>query len=218
MVDYDVIVDETEIEISKIRKELKTLESKLSRNIKKRDNALLELNKENLCDMEWLIKNPTMPGSEDAMRNMITSLYESEYRGVYPSGYIHDEKYKAIQKNFEFQCVSYSNKDKTGLMKDNIRHFVENFLVFLEPHQEIESRWSDKYKKVNVVGFQFLSRESGLDYLGYDKVKDEWYHYSLRYRRSNIEHKFDNFEQALDFIFDFAKIANEDENDAQFDY
>jgi len=216
MKDYDVIVDDCELKISEIHKEIKSLQAKLSHIIKKRDNALLELNKDNLGDMEWLIKNPTIPGSEEAMQNMITSFYESEYRGVYPCGYIHDAKYKAIQKTFKFQCVSYSNEDNTEIMKSNIRHFVENFLEFLEPYQKFKSRWSDKYEKVNVVGFQFLSRESGLDYLGYDKVKDEWYHYSLRHGKTDIEYKFDNFEQALDFIFDFVKIAGEE--DAEFGY
>ncbi len=208
--DYAEIAAECENKIEDLHKKIKSLNTQLTKQANKRDAALLELNKSNFSNMEWLIKNPTLPGSEKALSEIIKILYGGEWNGVHPSGYLHDGKYNPIQKNFEFNCRVYSKDKDVEVYKKNIQHFVENYVSFLEPLETIESRWSDKFPKVDVVGFQFMSRSSGLDYLGYDPKGGYWYHYTLKYSKTDVERKFENFEEALDFIFDFVK-TNEDD-------
>jgi hypothetical protein len=188
----------------------KTLDKKIATYAKKRDQLLLELNKENLKDPAWLFKNPTMPGADEATENLVKELYGGTFNGPHPSGYIHDEKYKPVQKNFDFWLKVYSKEDKRDLLKKNCDHFVENFLTLLEPVMEIESRWNKKFEPMKVVPFQFRSEESGLDYLGYEPVEGTWYHFTLRYGNTDIERKFKNWDEAYEFAF---RLTNTDEDD-----
>ena len=209
--DYAEIAAECESKIDELRKKIKSLNTQLTKQANKRDAALLELNKNNFSSMEWLIKNPTLPGSHEALSEMMKNLYGGEWNGVHPSGYTHDGKYNPIQKNFEFNCRVYSKDKDAEVYKNNIRHFVENYVQFFEPLETIESRWSNKFPKVNVVGFQFMSRSSGLDYLGYDPEHGDWYHYTVRYSKPDIERKFENFDAALAFAFDYVEAYGDDD-------
>ena len=209
--DYAEIAAECESKIDELRKKIKSLNTQLTKQANKRDAALLELNKNNFSSMEWLIKNPTLPGSHEALSEMMKNLYGGEWNGVHPSGYTHDGKYNPIQKNFEFNCRVYSKDKDAEVYKNNIRHFVENYVQFFEPLETIESRWSNKFLKVNVVGFQFMSRSSGLDYLGYDPEHGDWYHYTVRYSKPDIERTFENFDAALAFAFDYVEAYGDDD-------
>lgn len=204
-------ISNAEIAIADIRKKIKSLESQLTRNINKRDNALIELNKDNLKSLEWLIKNPTAPGYYDAMSAIMKELYGNEWNGPRSAGYTHDGKYNPLQANFEFHLKLYDYDEvKKAERIANCKHFVENYINCFEPLTEIESRYDNKFPLVNVVGFQFNSRSSGLDSLGYDPIEGAWYWFTTTYSRTDIRKKFENFDEAIEFAFNHSQDDNDE--------
>ncbi len=166
-----------------------------------RDSILYDMYKHNMDDMEWLIKNPCMPGSHEAMENKIKKLYGGLYNGVHPYGYVADDNCVAIQKNFEFctDVYNYENKDEIKAQrKSNIKHFVSNYIKYLVPYVKIRPYDVE----IDVIGFQFQATDCGLMSLGYDPNGDVWYFYETAYGNIRVKKQFNNFEEALDFIFE----------------
>lgn len=195
-------IKKTEEEIKELRLEDEKLRKKIQRKVKALEKLKIEFNKDNFKSMEWLIQNPTEPGQYEALREMFNNLYGGEYNGIHPSGYIHDGEYKQIQQNFNIIYGEYDYHDHVQDRK-NIEHFMENYLGFLKPVMEVESLWDDKYPAVNVVPFQFSSKSSGLDYIGYEPEGKKWYHFTMVYSRVDVKRDFDSLEEALDFVRDF---------------
>lgn len=179
---------------------------------KRYEKIFQELNAANLDDMGWLIQNPTQPGSESAINRKITDLYG--FSGPQVSGYMHDGDYNAIQVNFKLQLKNYSN-GKVGKERylDNCTHFIDNYIQFLKPLDNIYSRWDEKIPPVDVIALQFDSEESGLSYLGYDPVENEWYYFTRTYGRDDATKKFANADEALSFAYDLANIEEETDDD-----
>ena len=204
-------LDLTVNEIEDIRKKIKVLQKQLEAKCKRRDMLLLELNKDNLKDPAWLFKNPTMPGVHEAIEELIDKHYGGKYNGPNPSGYIHDDKYKPLQQNFDFWLKSYDKPVKDE-RKKNCDHFIENFLPLLDAVSEVEGRWSNEFPTMKVVPFQFRSESSGLDYLGYNPEDKSWYHYTMRYGSADVDRKFKSWDEAFDFAYELAN-HEEDDND-----
>lgn len=202
-----------EAEIESLRQLVKKSNDRIQILVKDQSKILIKMNRHHFGDMEWLIKNPTMPGSHEALNKKIIEMYGGEYNGVHPSGYVQNENYEPIQKSFEFHVEIYSNenrKEKEQIYKDNIRHFVANCLKYFQPFMTVGSRWNDTYPEVDVVAFRFASEDTGLEYLGYDPDEKVWYHFSMVYGTTDVKKKFNNFEEALDFIFTFSYNSDND--------
>lgn len=197
-------VAKSELELEALRSEYKKLGDKLSRKIKSHDKLLLELNKDNLKDIAWLVKNPEKPGSYEAIKSFIIDFYGSEYNGPFPQGYHHDGDYVPIQKAFDFSLNTYG-KDKKEEYRKNCKHFIETFLPHLDPVLDVESRYNDKFPEMKVVPFKFRSESSGLDYLGYDPESGKWYHFTMCYSMVDVKREFKDFDEAFDFAY---KLSN----------
>lgn len=153
----------------------------------------------NLDDMEWLIKHPEQPGQCKALEEKIKELYGGLYNGILFGGYVHDGNYIPIQQAFDLRLRDYDGETS---YRENIEHFMENFLQYMKPFETISSRYDDSFPEVSVVGFQYESTESGLSYIGYEPIENVWYHYTMVYSTSNPDKKFKTLEQALDYIYD----------------
>lgn len=206
-------IDEANKIIDSLRQEYNDINIKMRDAINMRDMLLYELNKNRFDDIEWLIKNPNMPGVSDAVDAIFKKQYGGIYNGVLKAGYISNpEDDSPIQMNFDFTTTTYdSENEKEKLFKDNIRHFVDNYLQFLKPYMIIKSRWDKKFQPVEVVGFMFHSDECGLQCVGYDPVEKVWYHYEQVYGNPNTKQKFVNFEEALDFMFTYEHNNTNDD-------
>lgn len=156
----------------------------------------------NLDDMEWLIKHPDQPGQYNALEEKIKELYGGLYKGIQYGGYVHDGDYIPIQQAF---ILRLRDCDGGTSYRENIEHFMENFLQYLKPFDIISSRYDDSFPEVSVVGFQYESTESGLSYIGYEPIEDVWYHYTLAYCTPNPNRKFKTLEQILDYIYDIVR-------------
>lgn len=153
----------------------------------------------NLDDMEWLIKHPEQPGQYNALKEKIEELYGGLYKGIRIGGYVHDGNYIPIQQAFDLcLCDNFGEPS----YRENIEHFMENFLQYMKPFETISSRYDDSFPEVSVVGFQYESTESGLSYIGYEPIENAWYHYTMVYSTSNPDKKFKTLEQVLDYIYD----------------
>jgi hypothetical protein len=199
-------LDLEEAKIAEFQKKLKSLNRQLTAAYNRRDKILVDMNEGNFGSMEWLIKNPTMPGSSEALDNKFKELYGGNYSGVYPDGYTHDN-YKPIQKNFSF-VLGYSDKEKRIA---NCKHFVDNYMQFMVPFDETQSRWTKEFPTKKVIGFQFKATEDGLHNLGYDPEEGVWYYYTTTYGKNDTEKVFANFDDAIEFAYELAN--EEEEND-----
>ena len=205
---------DVEYSIEEKLEEIKNLQNFVVALRAKRDSIKLELNKENMDNLSWLLKNPCEPEVNNKIMSLIREYYGCEYTGgIYPSGYITDnsnsEKMIPIQKNFDFMLES-QNLDR---VKKNISHFVETFLPHLDGVYEVSSRFSKEFPPVKVVPFQFKSGNSHLDFLGYEPIEKVWYHFTLTYGFYDVKAKFASFEEAFNFAYWLANLELEKEDD-----
>lgn len=200
-------IEKLESEISKTRLLIDKHTKKLTAMIKKKDKLVIEENRDNYTNMEWLIKNPSLPGSHKAMDAFFETRYSGVWEGVHPDGYYHLADGVSMQKNFSLICNIYYHESSNteSKRKDNIVDFMENFLKFLEPTTEISSRYSDEFPTVKVVTFSFNSSQRGINLLGYEPLKKEWYYYTLTYGTTDIKKCFGHLKEALDFAFDYCR-------------
>jgi hypothetical protein len=206
-------LDKVNVELDALRSEYKKVGDRITRKVKQQEKLLLELNKNNLDDPEWLILNPTLPGAHEGMLRLFKKHYGGEYNGPHPSGYIHDGNYKPVQKNFNFWLNTYGKHDRRNELKQNCDHFLQNFLQYLKPVIEIGSRWDNRFPQVKVVPFQFCSEDSGLDCLGYEPTEGVWYHYTLVYGRADTQRRFDNWDAAFEFAYAMSNQSSREEDD-----
>jgi len=199
-------LDLEEAKIAEFQKKIKSLERLLTAAYNRRDKILVDMNEGNFGSMEWLIKNPTIPGSSEALNVKFKEFYGDNYSGVYPDGYTHDN-YKPIQKNFSF-ILGYSDKEKRIA---NCKHFVDNYMKFMEPFDDISSRYNPSILTTKVIGFQFKSTEYGLYSIGYDPITKIWYYYTTIYGKYDAVKVFVNFDEAIEFAYELAN--KEEEND-----
>jgi hypothetical protein len=200
-------------ELDELRAEYKKLGDKIRRKAEQQEKLLLEINADNLKDPAWLLRNPTMPGAHEDTVKLIESLYGGKYNGPHPSGYIHDDEYKPIQKNFNFWLKDYSKEGNREMFRKNCEHFIQNFMPLLDAVHEISSLWNDKFPKVKVVPFQFHSEETGLDYLGYCPADTRWYYYTVVHGRMNTERVFNSWHAAFDFAYAIANQTHSHDDD-----
>jgi hypothetical protein len=193
-----------EAELESLRKKYKKMGSVITNKVKKHDKLLTELNKDNLDNPEWLIRNPAMPGAYDGLKRMINRLYGGEFNGPHYEGYIYDDNYVPIQVNFSFWLKDYDKEISQDLLKKNCDHFVENILPFLSAVTSISSRYSEKFTKMKVVPIRFNSEDTGLDYLGYEPIEGSWYHFSQRWGKTNTETKFKDWDEAFNFAYNYT--------------
>lgn len=184
-----------QVKIDILQKNIKDLQKKVRKECEALDQLLLELNEEKLKGPAWLFKNPTMPGAEVAIDDLVKSLYGGSYNGPTKCGYIHDENHNPVQVNFSFSLEDYG-PEKEVLYK-NCAHFAENLLQFLDPVVDLEVN----NEIVKVVPFQFSSETWGLDYLGYCTETGVWYHYTLTYGRVKFKEIFKDFKSAFEKAF-----------------
>ena len=195
------LLETAELELTEARDEyIETKKVWEDKNQTVRD-LRLEYNQKsgNLENMEWLINNPEQPGQYKALEKKITELYGGIYSGIHPCGYTHNGDYIPIQQSFDLRLRNY---DGDVSFRENIEHFMENFLIYLNPFEEISSRRDDSIPEVSVVGFQYQSVESGLSYIGYDPTEDCWFHYKMTFGMVDADKKFKTLTQALDYIYD----------------
>lgn len=206
-------------QLARIEAELKVLldnQKRLNENIsqlcERRDQLKIELNRDNLESIEWLIKNPAEPGAYEAFKKKFTELYGGEYEGIHSMGYHHDDDYQPIQKNFEFTLRVYGKFSDVEPSRDrfykNIKHFLDNYLQFLSPVQQIEAIGTNNV--ISVVPFNFRSLESHLDFAGYEPTNKEWYWYTMRYGRTDTVKKFNSFDEAFNVMFTLVNYSDEE--------
>lgn len=199
--------DRLTTEISDLRVRLEAIQENIQSKVKRSKQLFFEINRKNYDDFGWLIRNPLAPKSNETLREFIKNLY-GEYKGPHPSGYHLDKDRRPVQAGFDFCLTDYSGKNSDLIIK-NCKHFVEKYIDLFEPVQVVEFHSTD----LKVVPFNFRSRESGLDYLGYVPESKEWIHFSLVYGRARKEQSFKSFDEALVFAF---KLANKEESEDYF--
>ena len=201
-----------ELLLEELYKKQKTLRTQITKAQNRRDKAMMELNKDSMSDMKWLIQNPGTPGHYEAMNRKLTELYGSEYSGPHASGYMRRSRtdYTPVQANFDFHLDVYDHLEKKSERIANCKHFVENYIDVFEPLMKVDSRYSKKFEDKMMVGFSFRSQSSGIDYLGYEPEEKAWYWFTLRYSMTNIEKKFKDFDEAIEFAFNLAQIDEDD--------
>lgn len=200
-----------EVELADLHVQYKKLGERIQRKAKDIEKLQLEINKDNLKDPVWLIQNPTMPGVHEAINELFERDYGGIYNGPHPSGYLQDDDYRPIQKNFEFWFKDYGAETKYDERKRNCEHFLENYLHILNPVMEISCRYGDRFPEMKVVPFQFRSEDYGLDYLGYNPEDGCWYHFTMVYRRTDIERRFSNFSDAFHFAYRLSNSNSDDD-------
>lgn len=208
----DKILD-LQISIEEDREQVDKIHKAIQRKNRRLEKMLLEFNKDNMNDPQWLFKNPSQPGVHEATNSLFEELYGGRYNGFTPSGHHADDDYVPIQKSFDL-TLQYGEREE---LKKNCDHFVENFLPMLDPIMETYSRWDDKFDEVKVVPFQFRAESSGLDYLGYDPKADEWFYFTLVYGRVDTKRKFNNWDEAFDFAYELSR-KSEEEYSNEYDY
>jgi hypothetical protein len=211
MNNLEKLIEQEKAWIKGLRAEYKNVGGMLDMANKRLEQHLLEFNKDKFDSMEWLIKNPTLPGVHEALEKLFKEYYGGTYNGPHHAGYIHNGDYKPIQINIEFMLKDYDDGGDGEIHIKNCKHFVENYLQFFKPYEEIESRYSDKFPLMKVVGFQFQSESSGLRYLGYNPENENWYCYSMVYRTTDVVCKFKDFDEAIRFAYVKANIEENDD-------
>lgn len=199
-IDVELEVLELDEKISHKNDLIVKLRAELAEMRDRRDSLKKIINQDNFKSMKWLIENPTEPGQYEAMQKLVNNLYGGEYNGVHPSGYTHDGEYNPIQQDFQLSYGEYGDHARD---RNNIEHFMKNYLEYLKPVVDIHSRWNDKFPEMKVVPFQFSSKTSGLDYLGFNPDDKKWYHFNMVYGRVDTKEVFESLDQALDFVRDF---------------
>jgi hypothetical protein len=192
----------------------KSIETQIKEAQERRDNTMFELNKDFMNDMKWLIKNPAVPCHYEAMKDKLKKLYGGDYNGPHESGYMTRDHncYIPVQSNFEFFLCVYGDLRLKEQRIANCKHFVDNYIDAFEPLLDVTSRYNNQFGDKKMVGFQFRSSMSnGLDYLGYEPLEKTWYWFTMRYSLINIEKKFKNFDEAIEFAFDLANQAEPDD-------
>ena len=194
-----------ETELESLREKYEKLGNIIERKAKKHAKLLIELNKDNLNNLEWLIRNPEIPAAYNGLKRIIDRLYGGEFNGPCAQGYIQDENYKPIQANFNFWLKNYDEEvQQRDLLKTNCDHFVENVLPLLSAVTTTSSRYSEKFPEIKVVPFKFSSEDTGLNYLGYEPIEGVWYHFSQTWGKANTEHKFKDWDEAFNFAYDWV--------------
>ena len=197
-----------EAELQELRKQSEKINRQFSAKNKHYKKLLLELNKDNLKEIAWLVKNPESPGVYEALNEMFEQFYGGTYNGPHPAGYYHDDNYKPIQKNFEFMIDSDGRKDRKEEFRKNIDHFLKTFLHHLDPVVEVECRFGNKLPPMKVIPFSFLSESSGIHYLGYEPQKGEWFYIELVYGTYDVLKKFKDFDEAFEFAYETVQNRN----------
>jgi hypothetical protein len=211
MTDLEKLIEREKENIGSLSKEYEQILKMLKNARGRLDEYLMEYNQDNLKSMSWLIKNPGMPGAETATTDWFEENYGGTFKGPNPAGYVHNFDYKPIQLNLEFKLKLYGDFAKKEVYIANCKHFVENYLEFFEPYQDIESRFSEKFAPMKVVGFQFRSNSGGFDYLGYNPENKTWYSYVRVHGFIDTIHEFKDFADAIEFAFVASQTEEEDD-------
>ena len=200
-----------EAELADLLADYAALNLKINKIREKRDELFKMVNSANFTDIAWLIKNPEAAGAYEATREWLKNTFGGEYRGVSTMGYLHDGKYRDLQLNFQFQFYTYGSATRDEI-KANADLFVSDVLPLLKPMVEVtRSRYRDE-GSVMMVPLQFLSEESGLDFLGVD-AEGTWYHYSQVYGRTEIRRTFANWDNAFEFAWELSQRSEEEDEE-----
>jgi hypothetical protein len=212
MRDLEALIKYEKETIEDLSKEYENFLKMLKKARGRLDKYMMEYNKDNLKSMAWLIKNPTSPGAEKATTDWFEENYGGTFKGPHPSGYVHDDDFKPIQLNVEFSLTDYGDGNNKETCIANCKHFVENYMEFFEPYQEVKSRFSDKFAPMDVVPFQFASSQGGLTYLGYNPDNKTWYCFTRVYSQSDVTHEFRDFADAIEFAYVKSQEKEEEDN------
>ena len=205
---------QVEAELTKLLADVKVLNLKINKVREERERLFKLVNESNFTDIAWLIKNPGAPGAYEATREWLKKTFGGEYRGVSTMGYLHDGKYRDLQLNFQFQFSTHGSTTREET-KANADLFVREVLPLLKPMVEVTRARYRNEGSVMMVPLQFLSEESGLDFLGVD-ADGTWYHYSQVYGRTEILHTFANWDDAFEFAWEMSQRAKEREEEDWF--
>ena len=202
---------QVEAELTELFADVKVLNSKISKLREEKERLFKIVNESNFTDIAWLIKNPSAPGAYDATQAWLKKTFGGEYRGVGTMGYLHDGEYRDLQLNFRLQFSTYSSATRDEV-KANADLFVREVLPLLEPKVEVtRARYRDE-GSIKMVPLQFLSEESGLDFLGVD-AGGTWYHYSQVYGRTEIRRTFSSWDEAFEFAWEMSRRLDYDEEE-----
>lgn len=165
--------------LNTLREKYEKLGKKISRKYKAVQKLELELNKDYLDNIEWLIQNPNKEGQFEALRNWVKERYGS---GVHLSGYRANEDYSVTVQAFDF-CL-YGD---TGIAKKNFKDFIGECLGYITP---IDGK----------VVFQYGTGEySGIHQLAYDVERSVWYTFITQWSRDINFKDHPNLDEALDY-------------------
>lgn len=168
--------------------ELLVLRKKLDRKIQakcnKLDSLLIERNRDNFGDFEWLLNNPDVPGQWEAMRDWVGSRFGDEYSGVLPSGYYRDINQQAFSISLGYE---HEDSDKRQQKIANVKAFLSEYVHMMKP--------SDG----GFVSFTYATGQwSGIFDLAYRPDTETWWTTNVQYSRMVDKTQHDSLDAAID--------------------
>lgn len=173
---------EAKEELEELRNEYEKLGKKLRSKIKQVEKLELEVNKESLKSIKWLIQNPTKAGQYEAIREWVAKRYGGQYNGVSLSGYRANKDYSVTVQAFDF-CL-YND---VQVAKNNFKDFLAECLDYITP---IDGQ----------IIFGYGTGEySGSYKLGYDTERGVWYTFVTQWSRDKDFKDHTSLDDALDY-------------------